>query len=412
MRHFLECLSNLLKCTDDYVNLSEKQLSRADIRLCFFKIDTELSWAYLFDALWLETAMFRLLAITLQYNCDSVQAQLLFIEKLGKIAIRSIFKTFELPNFDNLLRILQNLCNVDSTIRFDFTGYFDNENRRQAIDDCIASLLTEHCFEVALNIAQIEQLPCDLILIEECKYQFETDEFDDDDFWKECNVKFVEFKVKPDLVIEFYLNCLDELNYAEGRYLHYSLLEFATKWAIQYDLANKFDLELRMWLSFLKMRKINQQNGLSNFCQILPTTFLYKDFLDIVDEIPISDKELTNDETHNLEDTIEYLLNNGMCWQALKLQKMFKCKSTDMEMLKLSYSLAEGIILSDQLNVEQRLMLSPDKKSNHLSNYGNSRLRIRLSSVSSCRYYETVRNRTRPNSRHSVLLPGLSCVFI
>ncbi|RZB40503.1 spatacsin [Asbolus verrucosus] len=65
------------------------------------------------------------------------------------------------------MKQLQFLQIRKSGVRLDISIIFDTKNSRQAVITCINELLEKHHFDVALNIAQIENLPPDLILIKE-----------------------------------------------------------------------------------------------------------------------------------------------------------------------------------------------------------------------------------------------------
>ncbi|EFA05905.1 spatacsin [Tribolium castaneum] len=328
---------------------------------------------YLNNKIWLETTAIRLLSALLECNCHSMYEQILIVENLVKIQVWKYFLS-DFPNFCNLLQILKALYSSNCGVRLNISLMFDSKDSRQAIIQCINALLEKQQFAVALKVAQIENLPPDLILTKE--WQSKMNDRNDDDFWSVCNVTFAKHKVTADCIVDFFLECSEQIS---DLFEKFTLLKLAWEWSEQYDLSSRYEIEKKMWIAFLYLD--DKHRDLEIF-GIKESTYLYKDLTEMLIDVSQYEGELSKDLMSQLERIVATVLNKKNFWLALKLQKMFGCKNPDLETLKLCHNLAEGILLPYQLDAEQRLLLS---NVNYLRTYSRRRtlLSTRFSSFSS-----------------------------
>ncbi|XP_044265423.1 spatacsin-like isoform X2 [Tribolium madens] len=328
---------------------------------------------YLNNKIWIETTAIRLLSALLEFNCNSMYEQILIVENLYKIQIWKYFSS-DYPNFYNLLEILKALYSSNCGVRLNISLMFETKNSRQAIIQCINALLEKQKFSVALKISQIENLPPDLILTKE--WQNKMNDRNDENFWKVCNETFAKHNVTADCIVDFFLECSEQTS---DLFEKFTLLKLAWEWSEKYDLSSLYEIEKKMWIAFLYLD--DKHRDLDIF-DIKESTYLYKDLIEMLKDVSQYESDLSKDLMNQLERIVAIVLNKKNFWLALKLQKMFGCKSADLETLKLCHNLAEGILLPYQLAAEQRLLLS---NVNYLRTYSRRRtlLSTRFSSFSS-----------------------------
>jgi spatacsin len=336
--------------------------------------ETDREMTYLNNKLWIETTAVRLLLAVIGCSCTSSYEQISIVESLCNIKIWEYFSC-DCPDFDNVLSILKALYYSNSNVTLDISVIFDMKNSRQAVVSCINELLDGQQYRVALKIAQIEKLPPDLILVK--KWQSKMNDRSDQHFWQICNESFTKHNVTADCVVDFYVDCSETFSDFLEKF---TLLKLAWEWAQKYDLSCQYELEKKMWIAFLRLEEKNRDLDIFD---IQSTSYLYKDLINTLGNIVPVEDELNKDFASQIDRIVSFALNRGNFWLALKLQKMFNCKNTDLETLKLCHSLAEGILLPHQLNAEQRLLLSNVNYLRTYSSHKKTYLSTRISTVSS-----------------------------
>ncbi|KAJ8927655.1 hypothetical protein NQ314_019857 [Rhamnusium bicolor] len=332
---------------------------------------------YLSNKIWIETTALLLLASAIEYNITSLYNQIQFLQILCDVNIE---KYISCPNIQNVLNILRNICESKCHIRFNIGLYFDGKNGRKAVVDCINKLLDHKLFETATKIAQIEGLPLDLILIKEWQHKYEHWDHSDINFWENSNEQLSTHNITADCVVEFYLNYS---NKAQNKFEKYQLLKLANEWASKFDLSCKYEIERKKWLAYIVLEDKQKGDNYSIFNE--QTSFrncTYKEMLEMLQFVKPYEEEITSDSSNLLQQLVNKALIEGYFWLALKLEKMFGCKCSDLNILKLCFSLAEGILNPYQLNTEQRLLLNTGTHFRSLS-HRRTFLSSRLSSLSS-----------------------------
>ncbi|KAJ8924490.1 hypothetical protein NQ315_007287 [Exocentrus adspersus] len=335
------------------------------------KNDLELT--YLKNKIWIETTCLRLLSSAIEFNFSSLHEQIQFVQCLCGMDIAQYINC---PDMQSLLLVLTTLCESGGGVRFDINLYLDVYNSERAVTGCIDKLLEQELFETAKKIARIGEVALDKIVLMECRHRYRNNDHADKSFWEKSGAQFKTHRISPGSVVEFYLEYVDK---ADNALEKHQLLKLAHEWAKDYDLPTKYDIERQKWLAYVRLDKSKRCDNMVFEAQ--PVHLTYKEMMEMTAAIPKCEEELTHEVTGVLEWLAKEALGQGNFWQAFRLEKMFGCRLQDMEILKLSHSLAEGVLLPYQLSSEQRLLLSSCGHYRRLS-HRRTFLSNRLSSLS------------------------------
>lgn len=315
------------------------------------EIDNELT--YFKNKGWIERTSTLLLSSAINYNMNSTYEQILFLRILNELEIENYILG---PNLKRLLEILQTVCELQPRLKFDITLYFDPKNGRKSVVDCINTFLDRELFEGALKIAQIEELPPDLILIKQWQNKFQNLYHKHEiSFWTESDEVFTKFNVTADCVVEFYLEHLERV---ETFWEKYNLLKLAHNWAKHVELSNQYELEKKKWFCYIMIEETWKSKDFNGIFDSLPLSVSYKEMLDMLEKITPYQGELQEGFLTAVQVLINEVLARDNIWLALKLEKIFGCKNADLEMLKVGCSLGEGLIMPYQLDIEQRMFFT------------------------------------------------------
>lgn len=378
MYHFTDFLNSCINLDFNIALLKSKldafqeSLNRCRRYSTISKNDLEMT--YLKNRSWIESTSLPLLSSAIEFNVTSLHEQIQFVRSLHNIDIHQYISC---PNIQSLLNILTCLCDSKCGVQIDVSLYLDPCSTHKALIDCINRLLDQELFDTATKIAQIGSISLDMILIKLWQYKYRNNDHFDINFWETCSKEFSIHNISADRVVEFYLGYVDKV---ENCFEKYQLLKLAHEWARNFNLSMKYDIEKRKWMAYMYLDK---GKGIDNSVFEAQSPHLtYKEMLEMITSVPECDQEVPADLSNQLEEIVKDVLSKGNFWQALKLEKMFGCKCQDLDMLKMSHSLAEGILLPYQLNAEQRLLLSAGGHYRRL-NHRRTFLSNRLSSLSS-----------------------------
>nr|CAI5834397.1 unnamed protein product [Callosobruchus analis] len=363
---FLQFLNMCIKEESDIPTLTTKlDAFKSSLNKCRrFSVLTENDheMTYLNNKLWLEQTALLLLSSAIEYNVYSLYEQIEMLKRLEEIKIGTYLKC---PDITNLIRILHIILETNLTVKFNIPLYFE-KNGRQAVIDCISMLLDRELFEHALRVAEIEGLPKDLIIVRQWHYNYQCLR-NNPTFWTDADSQFSEHNITADCVVEFYLEYLDKsMDNAE----RYQILKLAHCWAKKYELSNEYDLERKKWLVYVLICDKKEIDS-REIEDCLPVNVTYKEMLEKLEKVSKHTEPLPADQANVIKALINITLNRGNFWLALKLEKMFSSSNTDLEILKLCYSLAECLVAPYQLNTEQRLLLTKGSQYRRLSNRRN-----------------------------------------
>ncbi|KAG5898668.1 hypothetical protein JTB14_005427 [Gonioctena quinquepunctata] len=378
LKHFIEFLNICIDKNFDIATLSTKiEAFKTALHKCrrysvLSETDHELT--YLNNKVWLETVAFRLLVLTIEYNIKSLYEQIQLLEVLSEMELENYFKYA--TTLKSLLDILNIVHDSKCAKRFDIVLFFDERSGRKAVVDFMDALVDNSMFEHALKIARIEGLPIDLILIKQWQNNFENRQSEDTGFWQKSDEQFKLQNVTADCVIEFYLTYVEKVQNGLEKY---QLLKLAYDWARRFELSSRCDLEKRKWLAYVALEE-KWRTGTEVLDEIVENVS-FKEISSMLKHVTKFEGSITAETFNALKNTMNNALNAGNLWLALKMEKMFECGDANLDMLKLCFSLAEGLILPYQLNTEQRLILT---KGTHLRRFSHRRnlLSARMSGVS------------------------------
>ncbi|XP_066259564.1 spatacsin isoform X2 [Euwallacea similis] len=308
---------------------------------------TDYELTYLRNKIWLDLTALQLLCSALIYNTESHFEQLVIVDLLCKVDIQAHFSC-EVPNFKCLSIILNTIFTTE--VKLSVEEFLDASKNKEAIENCVSSLLKFNLLVEALKVAECSGLDTDLIVLKKWQHQFTLRTDSLEEFLNKCDADFDIHAVKPELVISFFKErvSVDDVE-------RYYLLKFSHKWASKYELPNRYILERKKIVAYIKVRDENQID-MKELCEANKMT--YKEMLQLLKNIEEPQSSLISDYVQKLENLLSEALDQRRFWLALKLQRMFALKSNDLDILKLCHELAEGLVLPHQLNEEQQSVVA------------------------------------------------------
>lgn len=190
------------------------------------------------------------------------------------------------PNLKNLYNILEIIIETSSSSRFNISLYFDH-NERLAVLDCINDLLAQNLFKSAMDVAQIESLPMDLILLRKWHYLCENSKHRND-FFLQANAEFASYNVTADCVIEYFLTHAKK---SSSNLEKYHLTTLAYEWARKYSLSSKYELEIQKWLAYVELE--NKSAVDSELFSNLPISISFKEMMEMLLQVTKCEEEIS-----------------------------------------------------------------------------------------------------------------------
>ncbi|KAF2884766.1 hypothetical protein ILUMI_21411 [Ignelater luminosus] len=314
-------------------------------------MDIDYEMMYMSNKTWIETTACGLLATTIEYNFTSQYNQLKFLKFLHHIDISKYF-SIQVPDFQKFYNVLNYLCKSKCDIKLDLSVIFNDEIVKKELLSCVHELVFKKFYDCAFKIATIQGIDTDFIVVNEWEDKFVNDKHEKE-FWQLCDHAFKEAGVSGNATVNFFERCSEKTTDKSEKY---KILNLARKWAVFYNLNNVYEVERKMWIAYFDVdtRIIH--------CDFIRNKMLYaemKQTLQSLENDCANDLSTLSDETVALlNKTIEKLLNAGDLWQSLRLSKIFKYETNDLEIINLCCNLAEGLLMPYQLNTEQRLLLN------------------------------------------------------
>lgn len=311
----------------------------------------------------------KLLLLHIENNFPAPSDQLWILNQICEIGHFDDYVNF--PLMRDVLKIL------DGTELKVSLGIFDRksdlEKTRETFVQLCARLKELKLYEKAIKIAKIFHLQMNEILFEYWHVMYEEDPKFNADVC-ERNVK--EFGLKQELLIKFCLSIAQNITLGDPkRYLWFkNVLDFVQKYNLQYS--DWIDLEgLESQLVFAYFNTENFKELPLFHSQHFRTYVRNENFIlyNTLEELKIIAglEELSNEhprepsspeETNRLNYLINILLDKGDVVQALRYQRMFNHKSTDLHFTTLCMSLAENKLAPHELAVEERKAIAMDDK--------------------------------------------------
>lgn len=254
-----------------------------------------------------------------------------------------------------------------------FDRKFDRESARITFVDVCRKLREMKLYEKAIKIAKIFNLEMNEIIFEYWHVMFDEDSKFNASVC-ERNVK--EFGLKEEILIKFCLSIAQNITLGDRKkYLWYkNVMDFIYKYNLQHSDWIYIDgLETQLAFAYFNTENFKDlplfhsqhfQIYVSNENFILYNTL---EELKIIAGL----EELSHDTVHvpsspeqinRLNHLINILLEKGDLVQALRYQKMFNYKSTDLHYVSLCMSLAESKLAPHELAIEERKAMATDDK--------------------------------------------------
>lgn len=336
------------------LNLFKKQLNQTSSNCIVITTDHEMS--YVNNKVWLENQALIFISVILQYYIKSRHIQMKTIQLFCRLDVEKYFSV-NCPKFDKALQILECLEQSAIGIDVDLSVLYDNALHKQKVSGYIDELLKRNMYELSFTLAKLEDISPDNILIQQWSYKLHNFKGDIYEFWNECYKTFVNSNVSPKAIIKFYLNAADNVSNLHEKY---TILKHAYEYANKHRMPIVYKIEREMWINLLKIDDKSKkfESDSSMFA------FFYTEMLDKLDMIKIEQQcQLQDDTIAKLDKAIGDMLDKNDLFEALKLEKLFNHKHTDLDIIKLMFCLAEKLKLPYQLTPEERLLVNRAKGS-------------------------------------------------
>lgn len=347
---FLNLCLNVHSTNDNLIEklqLFRKRMRRLSGNSIISDVDPECT--FLSNKVWIQKACLLLIAHTLQYNISSLCDQIRFLRCLIDAGVFEML-THDTVRFFNILQILNVLYEHKCDISLDLSVICnDADDYCKFIKGCVENLVDIKKYKVALKVTEIEKLSPDSAVIEELKNCIR--DTTDIAHWEKCNETFKMYKVDPQNAVGFFKEFADKVDHM---HIRHELLKYAYAWAIENDLSEKNSLLQQMWLSFVYMKDDHKKE----FTPDMNDRKCYREMKLQLASIPQKTEEFQEGLIIKVKDSINFLLHHDCFWDALVLEKIFNCKNQNLEILKVCCSIAEGMLLPEELDIEQKILIS------------------------------------------------------
>ncbi|CAO1399769.1 unnamed protein product [Diamesa serratosioi] len=297
---------------------------------------------------------------------------------------------------------LRNLCYIlqKTKIKLNFE-LFGNVQKRTSFEVVEESkriceeLVKENNFNAALDAASMFGLSKGQILYscwlndyEKNCYVYHNDQYTRD---------IVEHKIKPDLLVKFYLNISQRLETSESKYtITKRILETIKHYGLQSnDFFDRDVIEYDLILLYVKLKSLFPSIELdpyySEFFEMIISKeryVIYNSFLDLkriakIDDLTVSARCLTvPEEIEALDSLINHLLDVGDIIEVLRIQEMFDRKPNDLSFLVYCMALAEKLVTIYDLPRKERQLIF-ETSSSASKQFNKFTLRMKRSSFHS-----------------------------
>lgn len=344
------CLADFEKC---------KTILTSFITSCStLKCNKMMNWktdeSYLDNIYWIETVVVKCLITALGKCFQSKCLQIKFLEILTSC---DFFKnlTVNAPNFYSLLEIMRILIKTDVAFNFLSFDIVDNEQSfNNEIERCINELLEKENYTSALELSKVANLKPSKIILAQYRSEFKKQMgMIESNFWKKCSEDFKLHKVCYEKAAEFFVEHAEKIQSSKERFEILKLaLEILKENSDDCQTCDK--AEMAMWKSCILAgpENIEIENESVIFRKL--KTELLSELNDLQITCVLNDPQ----EKAALESLINKLLDAGKLDRALRISAIFNYKHKDVQILMLCLSLAEGEILTHQLTIQQKMLIS------------------------------------------------------
>lgn len=244
-----------------------------------------------------------------------------------------------------------------------FCHQMDFSVAQTIVESICDSLKQMELFEKAIQVAKRFSLPVGSIILDVWKTKFRSEGTLSTE---KCEADCVEYDLKYEILIAFYYSIANDL--PQGSRDKYIWIKNAIN-AMQnhnlyhLDWITLDQLEKQLILAYLKLEKVDDipihhsayhENVMKIENYLLYVTFPELQTIAQLDDLIVEPVELTKEERLKLIKLIDSLLDESDIVQALRLQTMFDCKTTDMKNVLFAMEIAENITPLFKIPLEQR----------------------------------------------------------
>ncbi|CRL01871.1 CLUMA_CG015712, isoform A [Clunio marinus] len=324
----------------------------------------------------------------LQLNLKSILHQEKYLEALCRLELAQFSEKVDFVFLKKLNKILER-----TNIQVNFQELFemDQKSLKGNIETICESLIESHQFEVAIEVADLLDLPKADFVFKWWIHMWSCEDQNDQNFDAMKYMKYVtKFNLNVEVVIKFLKTVIVEMEDCEKKF---NMMKFILRNNPEDDSQEMDALEYEIILVYLRLktRGVVQVKPLmseyydeviSKEKSIIHNSLYELKSIAKIEELTISFKTLDDvNQLNHLDELIFNLLDVGDVIQVMRIQEMFGRAPEDLKLLVYMMSIAEGINSIYDITKEERKTISSygllSKKFNRLT------LRsIRTSSVS------------------------------
>lgn len=245
----------------------------------------------------------------------------------------------------------------------------DKKNHKEVVEKICESLIVDHQFEAAIQVADLMSLPRSDFVYKWWIHMWNCEDRNSKNFETKKYMKFVtKYHLSVDVMIKFLKNVVNEL---EPCVKKFNMMKFILRNSWIENAAELDALEYDIILLYVRLKIEGKVEDLKPLMSEYYETIISKDRLIIhnslielksiakVDELSISYKVLEDpEELKQLDEMIFSLLDIGDIIQVLRIQEMFGRAPADLKLLVYMMSIAEGINSIYDIAREERQIIS------------------------------------------------------
>lgn len=302
----------------------------------------------------------------MQLNLKSISQQEKYLEALCRSEISHFSGKVDFTFMKKMCQILER---TNMQMNLDIFCYHDKKNLRETVGKICESLIDDHQFEAAIQVADLLNLPKGDFVYKWWIHMWNCEDRNSKNFETKKYMKFVtQYHLSVDVMIKFLKTVVNEL---EPYVKKFNMMRFILRNSWIENPAEMDALEYEIILLYVRLKVDGKAEDLKPLMSEYYETIIAKDRFIIhsslyelksnakVDELTVSYKMLFNEEElEQLDEMILNLLDAGDIIQVLRIQEMFGRAPEDLKLLVYMMSIAEGINSIYDIAKEERKMIS------------------------------------------------------
>ncbi|XP_034936276.1 spatacsin [Chelonus insularis] len=317
--------------------------------------------AYTNNEYWIAIVSIECILTALGKCLQSIELQ----TKLLAILVENKFNSllhFDKLNFKMLWEIVTSLESTNVKINFTAIRLTENSsNIREEVEKCIEALMGTGNFNVALELAKIVGLPCSKIILNQYRNRLKSKMMKKDEengkfdktFWKRCALDIQKYNVGFEDAAAFFVEHADRVQSDKERYEILHLAHEILK-PISTHQQTLDTIEMAMWKACI----LAGPNSIEIETEKRSFNKLKTELLSEVSNLQVSCILYNKNEEKAVEALINRFIDAEDLEKALRISAIFNYQHTDLKILMLCLSLAEGEISPKVLNIEYKMLLN------------------------------------------------------